>query len=65
MYGTASSDTDYQKWVVLKELDGGVQLHAGSYGSILTVSQARRLAQQLYRLARRIEKRQEGLATDA
>lgn len=65
VYGNASSDASYQKWVEMKELDGGVHIASGSFGSVLSVSQARRLAQQLYRLARRIEKRQEGLAPDA
>ena len=59
VYGDASSQEKYQDWVVLKEISTGVCISATTHGVTMSPSQARRLAQQLYKLARRVEKRQE------
>lgn len=59
VYGDASSQEKFQGWVTLKEIASGVFISATMNGVTLSPSQARRLAQQLYKLARRVEKWQE------
>lgn len=53
------SATKPDVWLRLSEQDGTVSLDSTYADAYLTVAQARKLARQLYRLARRVEKRKE------
>ncbi len=61
MSGVRASGHDKESdvWLQLCELGETVWLKETYKGAYLTVDEARKLARQLYRLARRIEKRKE------